>query len=297
MAGKVMTDDRFAVFDSLRQHNTRLLDNAHLENGTGLAAWYNERDLIALDNADHHTLSLYTADGYQSYFKAADGWHNGGGPDRLCLLPRQYTSTWNIRGPLSFVHLYFTDQHLRQLAEQTWDRSPLNLSVDERLFADDPQIALLYRHFLLQANWHDTSDRLTLSSASTLLLSHVLRHYTQVNWQLPGVTGGLAPRQRQHICDYIEAHLDQPMPLSDLAAQCQLSEYHFARMFKRSIGVAPHQYVSQRRLVLARQLLGSRHISLQDIALRCGFSSASHFSNRFRQAMGVSPSAYRTSIS
>ena len=74
-----MTDDRFAVFDSLRQHNTRLLDNAHLENGTGLAAWYNERDLIALENADHHTLSLYTADGYQSYFKAADGWHNGGG--------------------------------------------------------------------------------------------------------------------------------------------------------------------------------------------------------------------------
>ena len=45
-------------------------------------------------------------------------------------------------------------------------------SVDERLFADDPQIALLYRHFLLRANWHDTSDRLTLSSASTLLLSH-----------------------------------------------------------------------------------------------------------------------------
>lgn len=45
-------------------------------------------------------------------------------------------------------------------------------SVDERLFADDPQIALLYRHFLLRANWHDTSDRLTLSSASTPLLSH-----------------------------------------------------------------------------------------------------------------------------
>ena len=55
--------------------------------------------------------------------------------------------------------------------------------------------------------------------------------------------------------------------------------------------------VSQRRLALARQLLGNRHISLQEIALRCGFSSASHFSNRFRQAMGVSPSAYRTSIS
>ena len=71
MTGEAMTDDRFAVFDSLRQHNTRLLDNAYLANGTGLAAWYNERDLIALENADHHTLSLYTADGYQSYFSAS----------------------------------------------------------------------------------------------------------------------------------------------------------------------------------------------------------------------------------
>ncbi|UJJ31329.1 AraC family transcriptional regulator [Halopseudomonas maritima] len=292
-----MTDDRFEVFDSLRQHNARLLNHAQLGNGTGLAAWYNEQDLIALENADHHTLSLYTADGYQSYFRAADGWHNGGGPDRLCLLPQQYSSTWDIRGPLSFVHLYFTDQHLRQLAEQTWDRSPLNLSVNERLFADDPQIALLYRHFLLQANWHDNSDQLILSSASNLLLSHVLRHYTQVNWQVPGVTGGLAPHQRRRVFDYIEAHLDQPLPLAELAMQCQLSEYHFARMFKRSVGLAPHQYVMNRRLALACELLRNSQISLLEIALRCGFSSASHFSNRFRQAMGVPPSGYRSRVS
>ncbi|MEE3158941.1 MAG: helix-turn-helix transcriptional regulator, partial [Pseudomonadota bacterium] len=87
------------------------------------------------------------------------------------------------------------------------------------------------------------------------------------------------------------------LTLNELAAQCQMSEYHFSSMFKRSIGVSPHQYGSPRRLALARQLLRDHRISLQEIALRCGFSSASHFSNRFRQAMGVSPSAYRTSIS
>ena len=289
-----MSDERFQVFDSLQRHNTRLRDSTRLGNGVGLASWYNEQDLIDLENADHHTLSRYIAEGYQSYFKSTDGWHNGGGPDRLCLMPRQYASTWNIRGPLSFVHLYFTDAHLRQLAEQTWDRSPLELSVNEQLFADDPQIALLYRHFLLTSNWHDRSDSLTLSSASNLLLNHVLKHYTQVSWQAPAIKGGLAPAQVRHIRDYIDSHLDQPLQLADLATQCQLSEYHFARMFKQSIGLPPHRYVQQQRLAKAQQLLRYSSASLLQVALRCGFSSAAHFSNRFRQQTGISPSQYRS---
>jgi len=285
----------YQVLNSLQQHKAQLQGSVRLGNGLGLASWYNDDDLIALDNADHHTLSLYLADGYQSYFQTPQGWQNGGAPDKLCLMPKDYASTWHIRGPLSFMHLYFTDHHLRQQAEQTWDRSPAQLTLDERLFANDPQIALLYRHFLLNNDWHDPADQLAISSATTLILNHLLKHYVHLNWQDPVVRGGLSPYQLNRVLEFIDSQLAQPLLLSDLAREANLSEYHFARMFKHSKGVAPHQYVMKQRLKQAEQLLRISTLSLTSIALQCGFSSPSHFSNRFRQVHGVSPSAVRGS--
>ncbi|MEH6565405.1 MAG: AraC family transcriptional regulator [Halopseudomonas sp.] len=287
----------YQVFDNLQQHKARLLGSASLGNGLGLASWYNDDDLIKLDNANHHTLSLYLADGYQSYFQTASGWQNGGAPDKLCLMPKDYASTWHLRGPLSFMHLYFTDQHLREHAEQTWDRSPASLTLDERLFADDPHITLLYRQFLLSHDWHNPADRLALSSATSLILNHLLKHYVHLGWQEVKVRGGLSPYQLQQVLDYIDSHLEQPLLLSDLAREAHLSEFHFARMFKHSKGVAPHQYVMGQRLARAEQLLQRTSQPLTEIAMQCGFSSLSHFSNRFRQVHGRSPSLLRADLS
>ncbi|MGV8577325.1 hypothetical protein ACV355_30795, partial [Pseudomonas aeruginosa] len=94
---------------------------------------------------------------------------------------------------LSFVHLYCTDGHLRQLAEQTWDRSPAAINVEPRSFGEDPQITLLYRQFLLNCDWRDSANLLALSSASNLLMSHLIQRYSQLQWKLPQARGGLAP--------------------------------------------------------------------------------------------------------
>ncbi|NON33435.1 helix-turn-helix transcriptional regulator, partial [Klebsiella pneumoniae] len=68
------------------------------------------------------------------------------------------------------------------------------------------------------------------------------------------------------------------------------------RMFRTSFGLPPHQYLLARRLNRARQLLRLGEIPLGEIALMCGFASASHFSNRFRQALGATPGEYRSAI-
>ncbi|MNP20508.1 Right origin-binding protein [compost metagenome] len=96
--------------------------------------------------------------------------------------------------------------------------------------------------------------------------------------------------------DYIEGHLDQAISLGELAALCNLSEYHFARMFRESFGLPPHQYLLARRLATARKLLRFGELPLGEVALQCGFASASHFSNRFRQALGATPGAYRAAF-
>lgn len=284
--------DSYDAFENLRKHNAVLHNSVALHDGIQLAAWSNKRDNIT-QYCNHHTLSLYIADGYESYHKTASGWKNGGGPDRFCLMPKESESVWDIRDNLAFVHLYCTDEHLREVGEKVWDRSPATFTLDEKTFSQDARITALYRQFLLGCDWQQNANQLTLSTASTLLLTHLVQHYSNVQWQLPTITGGLAPVALRNVLEYIEAHLGEPLLLCDLAAQVSLSEYHFARMFRQSMGVAPHQFVMQRRMARAKTLLLSSNQSLTDIALACGFNSASHFSNRFKAAKGITPSQLR----
>ncbi|WLI77426.1 AraC family transcriptional regulator [Kosakonia sp. H02] len=284
--------DTYDAFENLRKHNAVLHNSVALNSGIQLAAWSNKRDNIT-QYCNHHTLSLYIADGYESYHKTAYGWKNGGGPDRFCLMPKESESMWDIRDTLSFVHLYCTDEHLRDVGEKVWDRSPAMFTLDEKTFSQDASITALYRQFLLGCDWQQNANQLTLSTASTLLLTHLVQHYSNVQWQLPTVTGGLAPVALRNVLEYIDAHLGEALLLVDLAAQVSLSEYHFARMFRQSMGVAPHQFVMQRRMARAKDLLLNSDEPLTTIALACGFNSASHFSNRFKAAKGVAPSQLR----
>ncbi|UYK99641.1 helix-turn-helix transcriptional regulator [Pantoea stewartii] len=282
----------YETFETLRQKKAVLRESVMLNSGIRLAAWHNKQDRVTV-NSNHHTLSLYIADGYESYHKTANGWRNGGGPNKFCLMPQHSESTWDVRSDLSFVHLYCTDEHLREVGEKIWDRSPASLSLDEKIFASDDTITALYRQFLLSCDWQQPANQLMLSTASTLLLTHLIQHYSCVQWRLPSVTGGLAPYVLRNTLAFIDAHLALPLTLNVLASQASLSEYHFARMFRQSLGVAPHQYVMKRRMENARQMIVSTSLSLTEIALENGFNSLSHFSNRFKQVTGSTPSQLR----
>lgn len=282
----------YLAFENLRRHKAVLHDSVPLSSGIQLAAWSNKNDRVT-QLCDHHTLSLYVADGYETYQKTRTGWRNGGGPDRFCLMPAQSESTWDVRDDLSFVHLYCTEHHLRHIAEQIWDRSPTGLQLDEKTFAEDPRITQLYRQFLLGCDWQQNANHLALSTASTLLLTHIVQHHASVQWKQPQVRGGLAPAVLRQTCEWIEHNLAEPITLEMLAASAGLSEFHFARMFRQSMQVAPHQYVMQRRMAKARELVCRSTLPLTEIALCCGFSSSSHFSRRFRAVFGETPSSLR----
>lgn len=286
---------RYQAFETLKKHQAVLHDSVQLGSGMQLAAWSNKNDTVTQEDPDHHTLSLYIADGYECYHKTQSGWRNGGGPDRFCLMPKHNVSSWDVRGDLSFVHLYCTDAHLRQVIEQTWDRSPASILVDEQVFREDAQITQLYRHFLLSCQWQENSNRLMLSTATHLLVTHLARHYTQLQWALPTLRGGLSPTVLNRVKEAIHSNLSSSLQLCELAAVAELSEFHFARMFKQSMGVAPHQYVMNARLIRAENLLRNSNLDITTIALDCGFSSTSHFSNRFKSLRGVAPSTLRQS--
>ncbi|MFN7694873.1 MAG: helix-turn-helix domain-containing protein [Burkholderiales bacterium] len=108
--------------------------------------------------------------------------------------------------------------------------------------------------------------------------------------------GGITGRQRSIVTEYVDTHLTATIAVADLAACAGLSEAHFARAFKQTVGVAPHRFVIERRLERGKRMLADTEDSIAQIAADCGFADQAHFSRAFSQAFGVSPSALRKSF-
>ncbi len=109
----------------------------------------------------------------------------------------------------------------------------------------------------------------------------------------PIPSGCLAPWQCRRLRAYIDANLSQPLVLSTLADVVSLSTSHFCRAFRQSFGVPPHQFVMQRRLEHAQQLMLSTSESLSSIALSCGLADQSHLTRWFRRSVGQTPAMWR----
>lgn len=132
----------------------------------------------------------------------------------------------------------------------------------------------------------NTSARFPISEISTRP-----RHSTAIL----RIRGGLSPKTLRRVQDHIAANLGQKITNQALAQVANLSPSHFARAFKDSQGVAPHQYILERRVKRAQELLAA-DLSLSEIAFEVGFSDQSHLTRWFREFVGVTPGSYRWSI-
>ena len=91
----------------------------------------------------------------------------------------------------------------------------------------------------------------------------------------------------------IEARFHDALPNGLLAASCQLSEDHFIRSFRTSVGQTPAQYVLERRVAAAAQRLVFTREPIDMIAAGCGFPDRFYFSRVFSRRMGMPPAAFR----
>lgn len=285
--------EHLQVFHSMSQSpNAHLHARADLGAGLALARWSNAHDSRDYVAPSHHTLSCYLSGGTGTFRREQP--FAKGAPDRLCVMPAGHESAWIINGEVQLAHLYIEQERFALGAVTLLDREPRSLQLTEATFLEDAEQATRFRQ-LCTLDWQEPSERVLASSLAHDLLDHAL--LTQVGLrQGLQLKGGLAPHQRRQLRDYIEQHLAEPLPLSELAGLCALSEYHFARMFQISFGLPPHRYVLARRLAQACHLLRHGRLALGEVALACGFASASHFSNRFRQAIGATPGQYRNAF-
>lgn len=138
------------------------------------------------------------------------------------------------------------------------------------------------------------AGRLYGEAMGTALAVHLLKTYTTLQSTPFQSEHGLPQHKLTQVLEYIQAYLDQDIPLADLAALTGMSQYHFCRLFKRSLGVTPHQYVMKQRIERSKQLLKQKDLAIADIALMCGFKTQSHLTTLFRKSTGTTPKNFRT---
>lgn len=97
------------------------------------------------------------------------------------------------------------------------------------------------------------------------------------------------------VLNYINSNLENDLSIDTIASEFFISKYYLMRKFKNQIGSSIHNYVVQKRLILARSLI-SDGLSMSSVCSRCGFNDYSSFVRAFKNVYGVSPSNYNPTI-
>ena len=152
-------------------------------------------------------------------------------------------------------------------------------------------------NLLLPALRHpEQANQLFVDYVLLALGAHIAQTYGGMRPVSRSVRGGLAPWQERRAKEIIRAGLKGGVPLKELARECGLSVAHFSHAFRRTLGVAPHNWLIEERIVLSKEKLLDDRLSLTDVAAECGFSDQSHFTRHFTRAVGVSPGAWRRAL-
>jgi AraC family transcriptional regulator len=131
-------------------------------------------------------------------------------------------------------------------------------------------------------------DSIEQAMAVTLVNGHAVRHRPVQIYR-----GGLGSARLRRIRELVHARMEDDLTLDEMAQSVGLSTAHFARMFRKSTGETPHQFVLRQRLERAKAMLRAPDARVLDVALACGFKTQQHFAQVFRDIWGVSPTEYR----
>ena len=137
------------------------------------------------------------------------------------------------------------------------------------------------------------SGRLFLDSVEQALAAAIVDAYTRRSLSVPPYRGGLGPARLRTINELVHAKMEDELTLSEMAQTVELSPAHFSRMFRKSTGETPHQFVLRNRIERAKEMLRAPEARVLDVAVACGFKTQQHFARVFRHVCGTSPREYR----
>ena len=248
--------------------------------------------------SDYHRI-LYDPVGYTSTGTGTLQFENGPVrgyqylPNQVSFVPRGVTARSDRPTQVQFIQIRQTPETYDALISDMVRGGAVDLEPTTPF--DDPLVSQIMSAIANEMKG-GFLDRILVDALNTALAVQITRRFVDPSAIALTPSNGLSRERLNRVQDYIEAHLDDRLTLTELAGVACLSAYHFSRSFKQATGVGPQRYVMQRRLERAQTLMRRSNQPLALIAQEAGFADQSHLTSIFRREMGVTPGRYRAAL-
>jgi AraC family transcriptional regulator len=193
-----------------------------------------------------------------------------------------FQASWDTQ--MEFIMLLLEPNYLDRLAGKYLTH---RVTIEPCLAVENKAIATIATLFQQELESEQISSDVWVEAMKEILALTLLREYATQSAPEP------LRDNLQIAIAYIQDHLSENLSLQQLAAIAKISPYYFARCFKQSTGVTVNQYVTERRMKKARELLQETELTVVEVAKLVGINSQSHFNRVFRQHTGSTPKVYR----
>ena len=215
-------------------------------------------------------------------------------PGDLLLAAPNFANSVRVDSNHQIRSIAFPVAYWRRHFEDAQDRAPsLDFGALHRGTFTSSKIRSGKQHLWRLCDEEGAPSRLLAQAAGCEILAELCR--------LAGVPfapakGGLAPWAERRCLELMHARLSEDISLDELAAEAQLSPYHFARMFKQNVGVPPRVYLTRLRIERACELLEHTDLRVTEIAFEVGYSSNQVLARVFLKHKRMSPTDYRRAV-
>lgn len=189
------------------------------------------------------------------------------------------------------THCYLDPKFLAHAAYEA--ANPEKVELKLTLSVPDPLVSQIILALKTVLETDATNSCFYAESMATALAAHLLRNYSTRKHPLSEHEGGLPKYKLKQALEYMNVHLSSNLSLTAIAEELGISQFYFCRLFKQSTGMSPHAYLIQQRVERSKQLLKQQALTVNEIAIECGFANPSHFAKHFRSHTGISPKQFR----
>lgn len=213
-----------------------------------------------------------------------------GSGGNICITPAGQLVSARWEKPLDNLGILLDPQFVAQTAADNYFSSTFEfVEIYKKV---DPLIQQIGLTLLAESESETPSGKLFTDSLIQTLTLHLLSNYSTAK-PTTIVNGGLSGYKLRRVKDFIDANLEEDLSLGEIATVAELSQFHFARSFRKSVGMTPQQFVMQQRIERAKMLLANGDLPIVEISLRTGFKNQSHFTTLFRKFTKLTPKTWR----
>lgn len=220
-------------------------------------------------------------------------------PNTVSYLPRARDVSVELEsGSSELLQLYVDNRVFRDVATELYGGDPDAIDLFGFSARFDPRLTGLMRsiHTEMEANLDGCAMMVDHSIQQIAVLMIRQSMDIQRREAIRRPQWGLGVDEYSRAIEMIEAHLDRNLGLAQIADELGITVQHLCRAFKVTAGVAPHQFLLQRRVDTVLRRLAETNDSLAAIATDTGFSSQAHMTTIFKKFTGTTPGAYRREI-